>query len=209
MVSTSTPQNEAELQLYRVLQRASLLAYYDTLLEMGKLSLNKKTRFSMIKLKLISKYADQICKYSSVFLGGDDVQQLCDAGEDEFLEIMALVGMASKPLHVRRFQKSLAEWVSNPVAFKVPLSSIDSTRVEFSPEPVTQSRSPFHPIPTYSPSSISGAATMGSTFSTIGSISSNIGSSLGQAPGTPTSSIQLTPTLTDEQVIRLTRAAER
>lgn len=46
---------------------------------------------------------------------------------------------------------------------------------------------------------------MGSTFSSIGSISSNIGA----ASGTPTSSIQLTPTLTDEQVIRLTRAAER
>lgn len=58
------------------------------------------------------------------FAGGDDVQQLCDAGEDEFLEIMALVGMASKPLHVRRFQKALAEWVSNPAAFKVPLSSV-------------------------------------------------------------------------------------
>lgn len=29
------PNNEAELQLYRVLQRASLLSYYDTLLEMG------------------------------------------------------------------------------------------------------------------------------------------------------------------------------
>lgn len=84
-------------------------------------------------------------------------------------------------------------------------SKTESTRVEFSPEPVTQSRSPFHPIPTYSPSSISGAASMGSTFSSIGSISSNIGA----ASGTPTSSIQLTPTLTDEQVIRLTRAAER
>lgn len=36
VVTTSTPSNEAELQLYRVLQRASLLAYYDTLLEMGK-----------------------------------------------------------------------------------------------------------------------------------------------------------------------------
>ena len=48
------------------------------------------------------------------FLGGDDVQQLCEAGEEEFLEIMALVGMASKPLHVRRLQKALQEWVSNP-----------------------------------------------------------------------------------------------
>lgn len=35
MVVTSAPANEAELQLYRVMQRASLLAYYDTLLEMG------------------------------------------------------------------------------------------------------------------------------------------------------------------------------
>lgn len=33
---TSSPNNEAELQLYRVMQRASLLVYYDTLLEMGK-----------------------------------------------------------------------------------------------------------------------------------------------------------------------------
>jgi hypothetical protein len=35
VVVTSAPGNEAELQLYRVMQRASLLAYYDTLLEMG------------------------------------------------------------------------------------------------------------------------------------------------------------------------------
>lgn len=48
------------------------------------------------------------------FTGGDDVQQLCDAGEEEFLEIMALVGMASKPLHVRRLQKALQEWLTNP-----------------------------------------------------------------------------------------------
>jgi hypothetical protein len=50
----------------------------------------------------------------SHFAGGDDVQQLCEAGEEEFLEIMALVGMASKPLHVRRLQKALQEWVQNP-----------------------------------------------------------------------------------------------
>ncbi|KAL4705205.1 hypothetical protein ACJJTC_000203, partial [Scirpophaga incertulas] len=87
MVVTSAPANEAELQLYRVMQRASLLAYYDTLLEMG----------------------------------GDDVQQLCDAGEEEFLEIMALVGMASKPLHVRRLQKALQEWVTNPALFQIPI----------------------------------------------------------------------------------------
>ncbi|XP_046808632.1 NGFI-A-binding protein homolog [Lucilia cuprina] len=89
MVATSRPGNEAEIQLYRVLQKASLLAYYDTLLEMG----------------------------------GDDVQQLYEAGEEEFLEIMALVGMASKPLHVRRLQKALHEWALNPSQFQQGLSS--------------------------------------------------------------------------------------
>ncbi|XP_069961062.1 NGFI-A-binding protein homolog isoform X5 [Cherax quadricarinatus] len=87
MAVTSQPSNESELQLYRVLQRANLLNYYDTFISQG----------------------------------GDDVQQLCEAGEEEFLEIMALVGMASKPLHVRRLQKALQEWVSNPAMFQIPL----------------------------------------------------------------------------------------
>ncbi|CAG5131642.1 unnamed protein product, partial [Candidula unifasciata] len=62
-----------------------------------------------------------LLNYFETFIsqGGDDVQQLCEAGEEEFLEIMALVGMASKPLHVRRLQKSLQEWLSNPAAFEV------------------------------------------------------------------------------------------
>uniref|UniRef100_A0A1B0C7B4 Nab N-terminal domain-containing protein n=1 Tax=Glossina palpalis gambiensis TaxID=67801 RepID=A0A1B0C7B4_9MUSC len=89
VVATSRPSNEAEVQLYRVLQKASLLAYYDTLLEMG----------------------------------GDDVQQLYEAGEEEFLEIMALVGMASKPLHVRRLQKALHEWANNPQQFQTPVAN--------------------------------------------------------------------------------------
>ncbi|GAB6031952.1 hypothetical protein CHUAL_010334 [Chamberlinius hualienensis] len=84
---TAQPTNESELQLYRVLQRANLLSYYDTFIGQG----------------------------------GDDVQQLCEAGEEEFLEIMALVGMASKPLHVRRLQKALQEWVNNPAMFQTPL----------------------------------------------------------------------------------------
>ncbi|XP_042200093.1 NGFI-A-binding protein 2-like [Callorhinchus milii] len=65
------PTSLGELQLYRLLQRANLLAYYQTFIQQG----------------------------------GDDVRQLCEAGEAEFLEIMVLVGMANKPLHVRRLQK--------------------------------------------------------------------------------------------------------
>lgn len=63
-----------------------------------------------LKMNFITTYI----MFSSYRTGGDDLQQLCDAGEEEFLEIMALVGMASKPLHVRRLQKALHEWVSNP-----------------------------------------------------------------------------------------------
>ncbi|XP_069034979.1 NGFI-A-binding protein 2 isoform X1 [Lepisosteus oculatus] len=86
----SLPRTLGELQLYRVLQRANLLAYYDTFIQQG----------------------------------GDDVQQLCEAGEEEFLEIMALVGMATKPLHVRRLQKALRDWAANPALFNQPLASV-------------------------------------------------------------------------------------
>ncbi|XP_025077946.1 NGFI-A-binding protein 1-like isoform X5 [Pomacea canaliculata] len=66
-----------------------------------------------------------LLQYYDTFIaqGGDDVQQLCEAGEDEFLEIMALVGMAAKPLHVRRLQKALQEWVANPAALEANASA--------------------------------------------------------------------------------------
>ncbi|XP_061778536.1 NGFI-A-binding protein 2 isoform X2 [Nerophis ophidion] len=100
----SLPRTLGELQLYRVLHRANLLAYYDTFIQQG----------------------------------GDDVQQLCEAAEDEFLEIMALVGMATKPLHVRRLQKALRDWAANPTVFSqtgsgvpsvggIPLFKVDGT----------------------------------------------------------------------------------
>ncbi|XP_028303921.1 NGFI-A-binding protein 2 [Gouania willdenowi] len=86
----SLPRTLGELQLYRVLQRANLLAYYETFIQQG----------------------------------GDDVQQLCEAAEEEFLEIMALVGMATKPLHVRRLQKALRDWAANPSLFNQPVATV-------------------------------------------------------------------------------------
>ncbi|XP_069086877.1 NGFI-A-binding protein 2 isoform X2 [Pleurodeles waltl] len=67
-----------------------------------------------------------LLSYYETFIqqGGDDVQQLCEAGEEEFLEIMSLVGMATKPLHVRRLQKALREWATNPTLFNQPVASI-------------------------------------------------------------------------------------
>ncbi|KAJ8358539.1 hypothetical protein SKAU_G00150640 [Synaphobranchus kaupii] len=104
----SLPRTLGELQLYRVLQRANLLAYYDTFIQQG----------------------------------GDDVQQLCEAGEDEFLEIMALVGMATKPLHVRRLQKALRDWAASPALFNQPLANL-----------------PAHGVPLFKVEATGGAAT--------------------------------------------------
>lgn len=164
---TSAPTNEAELQLYRVLQKANLLSYYDTLLEMG----------------------------------GDDVQQLCEAGEEEFLEIMALVGMATKPLHVRRLQKALHEYITNPAEFRVPLSSSEAPRTTYSPEPSMlphrASTTPFIGGQSYAPSPTSSTTPSGTSLSSLAN-------TLQQA-----STLQLTPHLGDHQITRITSAAER
>lgn len=85
------PSTPSEWQLYVVLQRANLLSYYETFISQGQ-----ENHWISIRA------ANSLC-----FTGGDDVQQLIDADDTEFLEIMALMGMASKPLHVRRLQKAL------------------------------------------------------------------------------------------------------
>ncbi|XP_065346410.1 NGFI-A-binding protein homolog isoform X2 [Cloeon dipterum] len=217
LVMTSAPANEAELQLYRVMQRASLLAYYDTLLEMG----------------------------------GDDVQQLCEAGEEEFLEIMALVGMASKPLHVRRLQKALQEWVNNPALFQTPLlppqvpnhstssssplsheSALSPTRpINLSsthapapppappatPSPALPQSSPVHVVqrPVRGSPSPQLPKETGSTGGSVGGGSSggapspglNVGGGESLSPGSPPP-LQLTPTLGEHQINRLAEAAK-
>ncbi|XP_031828448.1 NGFI-A-binding protein homolog isoform X2 [Nomia melanderi] len=231
LVQTSVPQNEAELQLYRVMQRASLLGYYDTLLEMG----------------------------------GDDVQQLCDAGEEEFLEIMALVGMASKPLHVRRLQKALQEWLTNPSLFQTPvvptnatcknpstigfacasprpqvqnLQGFATTSQTQTPTPYVSSHVSLTPLPCRSTSPIvsvtSVTAPVASTtfrqspspntplpYATahspgilqVGTCESSCGSGTTPSPGggggAPASPTQPTPTLLQSQIQRLAEAAER
>ncbi|XP_037939562.1 NGFI-A-binding protein homolog isoform X2 [Teleopsis dalmanni] len=188
MIATSRPSNEAEVQLYLVLQRASLLAYYDTLLEMG----------------------------------GDDVQQLYEAGEEEFLEIMALVGMASKPLHVRRLQKVLHEWANNPTQFQSAILSGSSSLCETPTKPInaynpaepstssltrsqtsstnllTQMCTPAITVPVIQPHTPLSLPTTPTTHQTTGSTAHQVTSS----------SPQLTPVLTDVQVTHITLGAE-
>lgn len=56
-------------------------------------------------LELLTKA--NLTQYFGSFIeqGGDDVDQLCDANDSEFKEICDLVGMSTKPLHVKRLKK--------------------------------------------------------------------------------------------------------
>ncbi|XP_064462415.1 uncharacterized protein LOC135373027 isoform X2 [Ornithodoros turicata] len=69
----------SELDLYKLLERADLLSYYEKFIE----------------------------------IGGDNVQQLRDSIGQELID---MVDMARKPLHVKRFKKALAQWEPQPVA---------------------------------------------------------------------------------------------
>ncbi|XP_057669378.1 NGFI-A-binding protein homolog [Diorhabda carinulata] len=185
---TSYPNNQAELQLFRVMQNASLLLYYDTLLEMG----------------------------------GDDVQQLCDAGEEEFLEIMSLVGMASKPLHVRRLQKSLQEWVTNPSKFKIPLVPGEDFELELSSPRVTSnhvfysdsgdnSRTMYSPSPGGDLCALPPVSSPGLTLSNkrpYSPLDPACPPSSSSSPGA-NMSVQLSPSLMESQIAKLAQAAER
>uniref|UniRef100_A0A8R1DVK9 NGFI-A-binding protein homolog n=1 Tax=Caenorhabditis japonica TaxID=281687 RepID=A0A8R1DVK9_CAEJA len=62
-----------------------------------------------------------LVQYYDVFIaqGGDDINQIMACEEREFLEIMNLVGMLSKPLHVRRMQRALSEYSQDRTAFNL------------------------------------------------------------------------------------------
>lgn len=151
---------------------------------------------------------------------------MCDAGEEEFLEIMALVGMASKPLHVRRLQKSLHEWMTNPSLFQSSiLPSSESLSVPppilFNPEPGSISQqlqqrsiSASYPSPGFSGSHTSTSlATSAHGFCSLTTASSS--SHFGTPPTISSSSTStsgaasLNPTLTDSQISRIITSAER
>lgn len=85
--------------------------------------------YSLLEKANLLQYFETFLKY-----GGDDVQQLSDADEEEFIEIMKLIGMTNKPLHIRRLQKVLSDWRETQSAyeaidyFKKPSASFTSNQ---------------------------------------------------------------------------------
>ncbi|VDN01898.1 unnamed protein product [Thelazia callipaeda] len=78
------------------------------------------TTFSEWQLLAVLHRANLVQYYDEfIAQGGDDINQFMTCDEHEFLEIMSVVGMASKPLHVRRFQRTLTEFSKDPDAFNL------------------------------------------------------------------------------------------
>jgi response regulator of citrate/malate metabolism len=50
------------------------------------------------------------------------LKQLAEAENDDFQEIITLVGMISKPLHVKRFKKALADYQHHRLSTEETLS---------------------------------------------------------------------------------------
>lgn len=128
---------------------------------------------SELELYHVLKQANLLDYYQTfIKLGGDDLEQLAEAekNEEEFLEIVQLVGMSSKPLHVRRFQKAVRRWredksepldatsrpqaelyydtgcnVSQDFSFRSDLTHFSSSAFDESVAPSTASRSLFPP----------------------------------------------------------------
>jgi NGFI-A-binding protein len=135
---------------------------------------------------------------------------------------MALVGMASKPLHVRRLQKALHEWMTNPSLFQSPAppNSDNPPPILFNPEPgsisqqlqqqrsmsgnyssIAPSFSSPHAGSTHTSSSHAFCSLTSSTFGTPPTISSSSSAS--------SNVVSLNPSLTDSQISRIVTSAER
>ena len=119
---------------------------------------NSAQKESEVELFTLLKQANLLDYFNSfIEQGGDDAQQLCEASEDEFKEIITLVGMATKPLHVRRLQKALVEWKSK--RGNLVKTSHSSWMDKWSPAQSGNSGSPSNTPKTPTASSLFSAAT--------------------------------------------------
>lgn len=135
---------------------------------------------------------------------------------------MALVGMASKPLHVRRLQKSLHEWMTNPSLFQspVPPNSDVPPPILFNPEPgsisqqlqqqrsISGSYSSIAPGFT-SPHPGSSHATSAHGFCSLTSTAFGTPPTISSSSSASSNVTSLNPSLTESQISRIVTSAER
>lgn len=129
--------------------------------------------------------------------------------------------MASKPLHVRRLQKSLHEWMTNPSLFQspVPPNSDVPPPILFNPEPgsISQQLQQQRSISDYStvapsfssPHAGSSHATSSHTFCGLTSSTFGTPPTISSSSSTSSNVVSLNPTLTESQISRIVASAER
>lgn len=128
--------------------------------------------------------------------------------------------MASKPLHVRRLQKALHEWMTNPSLFHSPAPSNSEAPppILFNPEPgsisqqLQQQRSGYSGIsPSFSSPHATGSSSAATSHGFCGLSSSAFGTppTISSSSSTTSNVVSLNPSLTDSQISRIVTSAER
>ncbi|XP_064464571.1 uncharacterized protein LOC135375859 [Ornithodoros turicata] len=102
----SSAADESEEELHELLRLADLLSYHDKFIEQGRVGP------SVLGMCLMCPRTRYGCLTSvlDLFSGADSVQQLCDSTDEEFQTLAEHVGMARKPLHVKRLKNALKQW---------------------------------------------------------------------------------------------------
>lgn len=83
---------------------------------------------TLLKEANLLDYQDQFLNY-----GADCVDQLAQSTKSEFQELMTLIGMSEKPLHVRRLIKALMNMTNMAPEYDVPVQ--DTAGIMFSGQP--------------------------------------------------------------------------
>lgn len=96
---SNNSSSSSQIELANLLNKANLAQYLSAFIAQGK-----------EEEKLINLENKHYKSIIQTIIGGDDISQLCEADDAEFKEICELVGMSTKPLHVKRLRKAIDDY---------------------------------------------------------------------------------------------------
>ncbi|CAG5078917.1 Oidioi.mRNA.OKI2018_I69.PAR.g9121.t1.cds [Oikopleura dioica] len=79
----------------------------------------KLETLGQLQTYLVLKRADLLCYYQGlVELGGDNVEYLAMLNDEDLSQVVEMLGMTGKPLHIQRMIKALNDWKMTPHSFQ-------------------------------------------------------------------------------------------
>ncbi|CAJ0605017.1 unnamed protein product [Cylicocyclus nassatus] len=116
----STPFAVSEARSHAIVDKAFAENYFRHFIDESLPSSSSSSQLQLTTTKNTVKMESPQLKVENLpELGGDDINQIMQCDEGEFLEIMSLVGMLSKTLHVRRLQRALTEFSKDQTSFNL------------------------------------------------------------------------------------------